>query len=69
MPLLLVTRQIAEAYRVGEQAVHARRHQGKLPFIRLPGRCYRYRRGCVSRFRRVEELKEIHEHCALIPRS
>ena len=55
MPSLLVTREIAEAYRVSEQAVHAWRRQGKLPFIRLPGRGYRYRREDV--YRVLGELK------------
>jgi excisionase family DNA binding protein len=49
MPSMLVTKEIAEAYRVSEQAVHAWRRQGKLPFIRLPGRGYRYRREDVYR--------------------
>ncbi len=35
MPSLVVTREIAEAYRITESTVHRWRRQGKLPFIRL----------------------------------
>jgi len=49
MPSMVVTREIAEAYRVTEQTVHRYRRQGKLPYIRLPGRGYRYRREDVLR--------------------
>ena len=55
MPSLVVTREIAEAYRVTEQTVHRWRREGRLPFIRLPGRGYRYRRDDV--FRVLGELK------------
>lgn len=44
MPSLVVTREIAEAYRITEQTAHRWRREGKLPYIRLPGRGYRYRR-------------------------
>jgi excisionase family DNA binding protein len=49
MPSIVVTREIAEAYRVTEQTVHRYRRDGKLPYIRLPGRGYRYRRDDVLR--------------------
>jgi excisionase family DNA binding protein len=49
MTSILVTREIAEAYRVTEQTVHRYRRDGKLPYIRLPGRGYRYRREDVLR--------------------
>ena len=49
MPSIVVTREIAEAYRVTEQTVHRYRREGKLPYIRLPGRGYRYRREAVER--------------------
>jgi excisionase family DNA binding protein len=55
MPSLVVTREIAEAYRITESTVHRWRRQGKLPFIRLPGKGYRYRRDDV--FRVLGELK------------
>ena len=63
MPLMLVTREIAEAYRSKQTSMVNRwRRQGKLPFIRLPGRGYRYRRErCVSRFGRAEELTPKHD--------
>lgn len=49
MPSIVVTREIAEAYRVTEQTVHRYRRDGKIPYIRLPGRGYRYRREDVLR--------------------
>ena len=49
MPSMLVTREIAEFYRVTEQTTHRYRRDGKLPYIRLPGRGYRYKREDVLR--------------------
>jgi excisionase family DNA binding protein len=46
---MLVTREIAEFYRVTEQTIHRYRRDGKLPYIRLPGRGYRYKREDVLR--------------------
>ena len=49
MPAMLVTREIAEMFRVSEETVYRYRRDGKLPYIRLPGRGYRYRREDVLR--------------------
>ena len=49
MPSIVTTAEIAAAYRVAEQTIYRYRRDGKLPFIRLPGRGYRYRRADVFR--------------------
>jgi excisionase family DNA binding protein len=49
MPSMLTTAEIAAALRVSENTIYRYRREGRLPFIRLPGRGYRYRRTDVLR--------------------
>jgi excisionase family DNA binding protein len=49
MPSIVTTAEIAAAYRVTDNTIYRYRRDGKLPYIKLPGRGYRYRRADVFR--------------------